>query len=114
MSDHVDTDAVEDHEKRTLTEIVNLLLQMIDTNNDRTIDVDEFHAIVTKHPLMLECLGPCLPGKQERDEFVNMMTGKSTFEISAFFRHERKISLNDPTSDKSLFDQFYPFQLEFP
>ena len=56
----------EDTEKKTLTEIVNLLLTMIDTNNDRTIDLDEFHEIVRRYPLMLECLGPCLPDKADR------------------------------------------------
>jgi len=109
-----EVDATDDHEKKALTEIVNLLLNMIDTNNDRVIDLGEFHAIVKRHPLMLECLGPCLPGRRECDEFVGMMTDKSSFEIAALFRHERKTSLNDPTSDTSLFDRFYPFQLEFP
>lgn len=57
-------------------DLVSLLLKKLDRDLDGRVSLDDFRKSVLDNPLLLECLGPCLPSPQAAAAFVATISGK--------------------------------------
>jgi len=80
--------------------MANSLMTAMDKNNDDKIQLDEFESLVVNNPLMMECLGSCLPEEGQLNVFRNKVTGKSKIEVAGIFRNERRRSLRNPEESR--------------
>jgi len=107
----------EDEEVEDLTFIVNTLYAALDENNDELIELEEFEHLVLRVPHMLHFMGLCFPDEDKLEEFKGKIIGRSSLEVSGYFRNERRRSLRNPLEsklDSSIYDELYGLKLELP
>ena len=94
------------------TDIFEMVMNVYDLNGDGSIDLEEFKTISLANPLYTQCLGRCLPNSTQVFAFKDKLVGKTTLEVAAYFRNERKSSLNGQKTYES--SPMYPIELEMP
>jgi len=66
---------------------------------------------------MLYFMGLCFPDENHVEEFKSKIIGRTSLEVSGYFRNERRRSLRNPLEsklDSTLFDEIYGLRLELP
>lgn len=56
-------------------ELVDLVHKRLDSDHDQKVNLADFTAAVTKEPLLLQCLGICLPTGKEMRTFLQVPEG---------------------------------------
>ncbi|XP_063238557.1 calaxin-like [Bacillus rossius redtenbacheri] len=51
-----------------------IVMRKLDVDRDGQVSLDDFHQTVEQQPLMLQCLGPCLPSNKAVGAFLATFT----------------------------------------
>jgi len=112
---YVTAESNEGEDEETLREIVDVTVGFFDHNRDGMVDYSEFEQTVIKQPLLLECLGPCLPEPAYLLPFKKKMTEMTETEVLGHYRHERTRCLRYPhIKQENSIQKLYPIELDLP
>lgn len=85
--------AVYKHEEEDIEEVVKDLVEMIlnrmDLDRDGKISFDDFSASVKKQPLMLECLGHCLPDRYQVYRLLAIFNDRTVLQTNCTELHKK-------------------------
>ncbi|RUS71759.1 hypothetical protein EGW08_020481, partial [Elysia chlorotica] len=79
-----------------LKELVDMVLQVFDTDGDGMISLGEFRHFVHQNILYIQLLGQVLPHKEIIDSFMDNLKNKSALEVRSEFLFERTDCLSEP------------------
>ena len=101
--------------EKALEELILLVLNLFrKTRPDPEIHRFEWFDTVRRQPILVQCLGACLPVESKLNAFMKLMTSKNHHEIALHYRYERRRCLRDPhrlPTDAQ--EDLYPIMLEF-
>lgn len=68
---HLDEDVEE-----AVKDLADIIIKKMDVDRDGIISIEDYHYSVKKDPMLLECLGQCLPDRKNVNAFLTTFTDK--------------------------------------